>query len=54
MSPDAAGRKRQLAELGWTEKPWKELQAPGAAAVCAAAEGALAAGVTNSNTLLEV
>lgn len=56
MSLDAASRKRQLCRVRVDkEKPGKELQAPRAAAVCAAAaaEGAPAAGVTNSNTHLE-
>lgn len=57
MSLAAASRKRQLCRVRVDkEKPGKELQAPRAAAVCAAAaaaEGAPAAGVTNSNTQLE-
>lgn len=55
MSLPAASRKRQLCRVRVDkEKPGKELQAPRAAAVCAAAaEGAPAAGVTNSNTQLE-
>ena len=57
MSLDAASRKRQLCRVRVDkEKPGKELQAPRAAAVCAAvaAEGAPAVGVASSNTHLEV
>lgn len=51
---DAANRKRQLVELGWTKPPGKRRQALGAAAVWATAEGAWDGGVTSASTPSEV